>query len=144
MVNGTMSRLAVALVALLFASSCAESEYDPSFGWVLETQYGDGIPIEQQKILSDGVVEGTEVADAAVARDECVADIDGVVWVEDFEWESDIDFAGGGYRLADGVDEADTQPLADACYFRYLALVETAWVDQEIFGEWTEENQIDG
>ncbi len=140
----TMFRFAVVLVALAFASGCAEPEYEPSFGSVLEAHYGDGVPPEQQVMLDDQVVEGTEIADAATARDACVANIDGVVWVEKFKWLSDIDFAGGEYRLADGVDEAETQPLAEACYFRYLALVETAWVDQEIFGDWTGVSEVDG
>lgn len=138
-----MLRLGFALVALVLLSSCAEPDYEASFGWVLETHYADGVPFEQAQMLDDGEIAATEVAAAATARDECVASIDGVVWVEDFEWKGDLDFAGGEYRIADDADAAIIQAQAEQCFFDNVALVEAAWFDQEILGGWTNVNLID-
>ena len=134
-----MPRLIVALVLVIFAAGCAEPDYEPSYGWVLENHYSDGIPRVQQEALEDHVISSGELADAAERRDECVMSIEGVVWIEEFEWVSDMDFSDGAYRLRDGVDEDVVKPLADDCYFENLGLVETAWFDQEIHGEWVEE-----
>ncbi|MEZ5342088.1 MAG: hypothetical protein R2706_11760 [Acidimicrobiales bacterium] len=124
-------------------SACAEPDYEPLYGWVLAEHYANGVPEAQATALADHVISASELAAAATARDECLRAIDGVVWIEDFAWVGDIDFAGGAYRVRDGIEASDVQPAADTCYFDTLALVETAWFDQEILGEWTEENLVD-
>ena len=111
---------------------------------MLEHHYPEGIPMEQQAALADSVLTREELEAASAARDACIAGIPGITWVEPFAWSDDgVNFTGGGYRVAPGVEEADVQPAADACYYRHVALVETAWLDQEHFGGWTEENLID-
>ena len=113
------------------------------YGWMLEHSYADGIPADQQAALADGRVTPTELEDAAAAEVACMAEIDGVESVDPYNWQNDIDLVGGGPHFAEGTDESALEPALDACYYEHLALVFTAWLDQEFFGGWTAENEID-
>ncbi len=113
------------------------------FGWMLEHDYPDGVPPEQSEALDDQVITREELEAAAAAEVACMAELDGVVSVDGYNWQNEIDLVGGGPHFAAGVDEAALAPALEACYYDHLALVFTAWLDQEYFGGWTEDNRLD-
>lgn len=131
------------MVALLVAA-CAGQRYEPTYGFVLETLYPDGIPDEQQRYLGDGRLTEDELDQATRASNECATAVPGVESVEPFRWdEQEGDFAGGDVTFTDDADRDEALEAARACYLRHMGLIEYAWLDQFHFGEWTEENLRD-
>ena len=110
---------------------------------MLQSHYPAGIPAEQLAALNDHVITPAEMEGAAAARNSCIAALPGVVWVEPFAWANDLNFTGGAYQVGPGMDEGEIQPDADACYYRCVALIDTAWLDQEWFGDRTDENLLE-
>ena len=129
-----------AFVGVILAG-CAGTAYQPSYGFILETHYADGIPPQQQSALADGILTDREVDQATELSDACVAAVPGIASVEPFRWvEQDGEFSGGDIEFEDGVDREAVLDAARECYFEHVALIEFAWLDQFYFGEWTEEN----
>jgi len=133
--------LAAVLVALSVA--CGPPEHQESFGWMLETRYHGVTPKQQRAALHDHRVTRTEVAQAHRRSRDCMLAVPGVAWVERFAWVDDINFTSGGIRVAPGYEEADVVSQTHQCYYRYVALIETAWLDQAHFGRFTTENHLD-
>ena len=139
-----VGRAGVIAAIVLGSVACARSDHpDPMFGWMLEREYGDGVPVEQQLVLDDGRVTRAELEAAAAAEVDCLRGIDGVIAADSYNWQNDVDLVGGGPRSADGADEMALEPAIEACYIDHLALVQTAWLDQEYFGGWSTENVVD-
>ena len=138
----TRRRWAILAVAIgVVMSGCAGTPYEPSFGFMLETYYQDGIPAGQQAALADGVLTDREVDQATEASDACAAGVPGIASVEPFRWvEQDGEFSGGDLKFEDNVDRDAAVSAAQHCYFLHAALIEFAWLDQFYFGEWTDEN----
>ena len=125
-------------------ASCSGSAYTPSHGFILETQYADGIPAGQLSALADGVLTEAEVERATRASDACVAAVPGIASVDPFRWvEQDGEFSGGNVAIEEGADREVALEAAGACYLEYAGLIEFAWLDQWYFGEWTDENLRD-
>lgn len=129
------------LVTALTLTGCAGTPYEPSYGFVLETLYPEGVPEGQQRALADGVLSEQEVEQATRASNACAGAVPGIAAVEPFRWvEQDGDFIGGEIEFAEEADTEAALAAARACYIEHVALVEVAWLDQFYFGEWTEEN----
>lgn len=136
--------LAPALLVTLVLASCSGEAYQPSYGFIVETYYENGIPSGQLSALSDGLLTEAEVEQAAAAADACVAAVTGVSSVDQYRWvEQEGEFVGGSLELEEGADRDVVMVDARACYFQYVGLIEFAWLDQWYFGEWTEENLRD-
>ncbi|NNC93211.1 MAG: hypothetical protein HKN80_12050 [Acidimicrobiia bacterium] len=136
-----MKRSSAAVLGALVLASCSGEAYQPSYGFIVETYYENGIPAGQQSALADGLLTEAEVVQAAAAADACVAAVSGVSAVEEYRWvEQDGEFVGGRIEIADEADRDAVLVDARACYFQYVGLIEFAWLDQWYFGEWTEEN----
>ena len=130
-----------AAVAGVILAGCSGTPYEPSYGFILETHYEDGIPAGQQSALADGFLSDREVDQATEASDACVGAVPGIASIEPFRWvEQDGEFSGGNIEFQDDVDQEAALAAARECYFEHVALVEFAWLDQFYFGEWTEEN----
>jgi hypothetical protein len=128
------------LVICVMLSACGPPEHVESFGYLLEAEYAGVVPAAQQSALDDGLITRAEVEQAVTASLDCMAEIEGVVVDDPFHWREDgIEF-GGGARPLPGTNEAVLVPMMDACYYEHVALVETAWFDQEYFGTFGYEN----
>lgn len=128
-----MRALPVLLICVLL-SACGPPEHAEYFGSLLESEYGGVVPAAQQSALEDGLITRSEVEQAVTASLDCMAEIEGVVVDDPFHWREDgIEF-GGGARPLPGTNEAVLVPMMDACYYEHVALIETAWFDQEYFG----------
>lgn len=134
-------RAVPALLISALLAGCSGQEYEPSYGYILETYYENGVPAGQLSALADGLVTEAEVEQAAAATDACVAAVPGVSSVEEYRWvEEDGEFAGGKLEIEEDADRDVVLAQARACYFQYIGLIEFAWLDQVYFGGWTEEN----
>ncbi len=128
-----MRALPVLLICVL-SSACAPPEHVESFGFLLESEYQGVVPAAQQSALDDGLITRAEVEQAVTASLDCMGRIEGVVVDDPFHWREDgIEF-GGGARPLPGTNEAVLVPMMDACYYEHVALIETAWFDQEYYG----------
>lgn len=137
----TSRSLAAAVLGAMVLANCSGSAYKPSYGFILETQYENGIPSDQQRALADGFLTEAEVERATRASDACVAAVAGIASVEPFRWvEQDGEFSGGNVEIEKGADEVAALDQARACYFKHVGLIEFAWLDQWYFGSWTDEN----
>ncbi len=133
--------LAPAILATLVLAACSGEAYQPSYGYIVETYYDNGIPAVQLSALTDGLLTEAEVEQAAAAADACVAAVPGISSVEPFQWvEQEGEFSGGSLEFEDDADEDAALAGARACYFQHVGLIEFAWLDQWYFGEWIEEN----
>ena len=121
-------------------ASCSGQAYKPSFGYIVETYYENGIPDGQLSALADGLLTEAERDQATEAADACVAALPGISSVEPFVWvEQEGEFSGGSLEFEEDANEDVVKAEARVCYFQYVALIEFAWLDQYYFGEWTEE-----
>jgi len=131
------------LVTMVLAG-CSGQAYQPSYGYIVETYYENGIPDGQLSALADGLLTEAEVEQAAAAADACVAAVPEISSVEQYRWvEQDGEFSGGSVEIAEGADRDTALAKARVCYFQYVGLIEFAWLDQFYFGEWTRENLRD-
>jgi hypothetical protein len=137
-----MARFIGLIAALsLMAAACSGTPYEPSYGFMLENYYEDGIPANQQAALRDGVLTEAEVEQATRASNACAATVPGIASVEPFQWvEEDRQFSGGQLEFEEGADREAVLEAARACYFEHAGLIEYAWLDQVYFGGWTDEN----